>query len=180
MTTEGFSQALAVIEAGFGMTLDHKQQRVWFDRLKTLPDVAVFRAADSITRDWPHDRRPWVSDLYQRAREFVQPATPDPVPPHASLRGSLRALAAGPARVPKPGEVVPIDEAVQLVAERIIAQAFPRTLKDGTLTYREVYGPEGVLAAMFGQGPHAEFYALLRGRPPASEAEPPAEEPTDA
>jgi hypothetical protein len=165
MTSEEFAVVVSVLESGFGHQLSATQQEVWFRTLSLLPGEAVQQAAASMCRDWPHDRRPWASDLYQRAREFVRVASvplwalPEPSrePLQAQARELLSAMGAGG----EPGpNAVPIDVAVEIIAEKIRGGA------DRPLTAAEVYGPRGVMAAIAGRGPHTELWLTLRDRLP--------------
>jgi len=163
MTSEEFGQVLTILEAGFGMTLTAGQQEVWFGTMAPVPGEAVKRAANAMCRDWPHDRRPWISDLYQQAKqhERVAPSKPQPVlePDRSPFRREARMLLDKIGTGAEPGaNAIPIEAAVELIAEKI------RGAHPGA-SIPTVY--RGVMAAICGQGEHAALWLLLRGRAPA-------------
>lgn len=162
MTGEEFGQVLTVLQAGFGMTLTVGQQEVWFGTLAPMPGEAVKRAAKSMCREWPHDRRPWVSDLYQVAKQYApiapSPSRALPEPDRSPLREEARMLLATIGAGGEPGpNAIPIESAVEIIAEKV------RDAHPGA-SMRTVY--RAVIAAICGQGEHAALWLLLRRRAP--------------
>lgn len=166
MTSEEFGQVLTLLEAGFGMTLTAGQQEVWFGTMASVSGEAVKKAANAMCRDWPHDRRPWISDLYQQAKqheriERVEPSTQRalPEPDRSPLRREARMLLdkIGTGAVPGPN-AIPIEPAMEIIAEKV------RGAQPG-VSVPAVYGQ--VIDAICGRGEHAALWLLLRGRAPA-------------